>query len=201
MIINQYKNLTKRKPFIVSSLINIMPVNITTAVDSLVELVNNKKRISLEEVAKELGLPENIINEWAQFLEEENILTVEYQFTTPFLVIKSRGASEEDFSRDIEILIRELEIMKAYLNKIQIKHDLKITNVNDIRKLVRKNVKLDKNVLFAQKFVLEYQIDVLLKKIEKLKSRKRSDFDRIDAQYNIIKKRKQIFDKNLIKLK
>src|SRR3989344_4507414 len=200
MIINQYKNLTKRKPFIVSSLINIMPVNITTAVDSLVELVNNKKRISLEEVAKELGLPENIINEWAQFLEEENILTVEYQFTTPFLVVKSKGLSEEDFSRDIEILSRELEVMLAYLNKIQIKHDLKIKNVNDIRKLVRKNVKLDKNVLFAQRFVLEYQINELLKKVSRLKSYKKSDFDKIDSEYNVIKKRKNIFDRNFIKL-
>ena len=53
-----------------------MPINITTAVDSLVELVNRKGRISLEEASKELGIPENIINEWASFLEEENVILI-----------------------------------------------------------------------------------------------------------------------------
>ena len=99
-----------------------MPVNITTAVDSLVELVNNKGRISLEEAARELGLPSNIINEWATFLEEENVLEIEYQFTTPFLIAKSKKeADEKDYSRDTEIIFRNLEIITAQLNKIEIK--------------------------------------------------------------------------------
>ena len=139
-----------------------MPVNITTAVDSLVELVNNKGRISLEEAARELGLPSNIINEWATFLEEENVLEIEYQFTTPFLIAKSKKeADEKDYSRDTEIIFRNLEIITAQLNKIEIKHSISIKNINDIKELLAKKTGLDNDVLYAQKFILGYDIKEL----------------------------------------
>jgi len=57
----------------------MMAVNISTAVDSLVELIKEKKRILLEEASKELKIPENIIMEWATFLEEEGILNIDSQ--------------------------------------------------------------------------------------------------------------------------
>ena len=65
-----------------------MPEDIKTAVDSLIELLKKKKRLTLDETSKELGIPTNIINEWATFLEEEKILKIEYKFTTPYLIFK-----------------------------------------------------------------------------------------------------------------
>ena len=177
-----------------------MPVNITTAVDSLVELVNNKKRISLEDAAKELGLPENIINEWANFLEEESVLEIEYQFTTPFLIAKSKKElDKEDYSRDVEIILRNLEVMLAQLDKIEIKHTINIKNINDLKQLLAKKTTLDNDVLYAQKFVLEYQVAELIKKINKLKKITKEDYEKINLEYENIKKRKLLFDKNLAK--
>ncbi|MEK6907343.1 MAG: hypothetical protein AABW45_02350 [Nanoarchaeota archaeon] len=180
-----------------------MPINITTAVDDFVDLVNNKKRISLEDAAKELGLPENIVNEWAVFLEEENILKIEYQFTNAFLVAKSKQESnKEDYEREIEIITRELEIMLAGLNKINIKHEIKLKDVDDIKPLIKKfkeKINLDNDVLYAQKFVLEYEINALLNKIKKLKSYSEENYNNTNREFNSIKKRKEIFDKNYSK--
>ncbi|MEK6835211.1 MAG: hypothetical protein AABX61_03040 [Nanoarchaeota archaeon] len=178
-----------------------MPVNITTAVDSLVELINNKKRISIEETAKELGLPETIINEWATFLEEEKVIKIEYQFTNAFLVARqAQESSGKEYSRDIEIISRNLNIMLAGLNKVQIKSEIKLRNVEDVKELLKNKHNLDKDVLYAQKFVLEYEINQLLNKIKKLKSYLQDNYDIINHEFNNIKKRKEIFDKNYNKI-
>jgi len=180
-----------------------MPLSITTAVDSLVELVNSKKRISLEDAAKELGLPENIINEWSVFLEEENVLEIEYQFTTPFLIAKAKKElnEKEDYSRDIEILIRELEVMLAHLNKIGIKHDIQLKNINDVKNFLSKKTSFDDNFVYAQKFVLEYEIKDALNKIKKSRQFSKKDYDGLNEKFELIEKRKLIFDRNLAKLK
>jgi hypothetical protein len=44
---------------------------IETGVDRLVELVGQKKKISQEDASKELGVSVAVIQEWAEFLEEE----------------------------------------------------------------------------------------------------------------------------------
>ncbi len=180
-----------------------MPVSITTAVDSLVELVNSKKRISLEDAAKELGLPENIINEWSAFLEEENVLEIEYQFTTPFLIAMAKKElnEKEDYSRDIEILIRELEVMLAHLNKIEVKHDIKLKDINDVKEFLSKKAGFGSNFVYAQKFVLEYEIKDALNKIKKSKQFSKKDYDNLNQKFETINKRKLIFEKNLAKVK
>ena len=102
-----------------------MADNITTAVDSLVKLVNQKGRISLEDASKELGMPTNIINEWAVFLDQERIIHVEYKFTTPYLISKKKEGNEEA-APDYEMMQRKLEVMRAYLEKIQPREEKKI---------------------------------------------------------------------------
>ena len=83
-----------------------MDTNITTAVDSLVKLVNNKGRISVEIASKELGLPQNIINEWATFLDQEKIIHVEFKFTTPYLISKREETKNKKVDVDYEFITR-----------------------------------------------------------------------------------------------
>lgn len=101
-----------------------MIANITTAVDSLVKLVNNKGRISLESASKELGIPQNILNEWANFLDQENIIEIEYKFTTAYLISR-RNDKKEEAVIDYEMISRKLEVMEAHLNKMEPKNDKK----------------------------------------------------------------------------
>src|SRR3989344_567019 len=118
--------------------------NITTAVDSLVKLVNQKGVISLENASKELGLPQNIINEWASFLDQEKIIHIEYKFTTPYLMSK-KSLQKEEVSTDFEMILRKLEFMQAYLNKTQPKEEKKIKQreyllkeINDLMEKTKK---------------------------------------------------------------
>ena len=101
-----------------------MPTNITTAVDSLVKLVNKEGRINLENASKELGIPQNIINEWSTFLDQEGIIKLEYKFTTPYLISKKKEVNE--IKIDYEMILRKLDVMKSYLIKVQPKENNKI---------------------------------------------------------------------------
>jgi len=105
-----------------------MSENITTAVDSLVKLVNDKKRISVEDASKELGIPMNILNEWAGFLDQEKIIHIEYKFTTPYLTTvketKKETQDKSEGSKDtIDLVIRRLGVTLNFIEKSNPKTD------------------------------------------------------------------------------
>ncbi|MBI4441373.1 hypothetical protein HY639_04340 [Candidatus Woesearchaeota archaeon] len=58
---------------------------ITTDVDALMALVERQKKISLDDAAKQLNQSPQAIENLATFLEEEKLLEIKYQFTTPYL--------------------------------------------------------------------------------------------------------------------
>lgn len=77
---------------------------ITTGADKLVLIINNKKKLSFKEAAKELDVGIQVIQEWAEFLEEEGIITIEYKFATPYLVKRELTRKEiEEKAKDFKI--------------------------------------------------------------------------------------------------
>jgi len=142
-----------------------MAANITTAVDSLVKLVNNKGRISLDSASKELGLPENILNEWATFLDQEGIIHIEYKFTTPFLMSKSSGEKKES-TVDYEMILRKLQVMEAHLEKAKPAEEKQIKQKQYLRKLQVMEAHLEKAKPAEEKQIKQKQY--LLKEIKKL---------------------------------
>ena len=60
---------------------------IKTRADELVKLVKRMGEISFEDAAKQLSVSPSTIEAWANFLEEEKILSIKYNFTTPFLTV------------------------------------------------------------------------------------------------------------------
>ncbi len=56
-----------------------------TDVDSFIELVKKKKKLTINEAAKELNVPLETVQAWTDFLVEEKILGVEYKFTTQYI--------------------------------------------------------------------------------------------------------------------
>ncbi len=113
-----------------------MGINITTAIDSLVELIKNKKKLTLDQASTELGIPPNIINEWATFLEEEGVLQIEYKFTTPYLSTKEKSfpLKEENLKQRLDLASRKLEFMLTTLSKFKIEIKEKINDIEDVRK-------------------------------------------------------------------
>lgn len=65
-----------------------------TGADDLYELVKSRKKISVEETAKILKIPINIVQALVDFLVEERIFGLEYKFTTPYVYISQEKSTE-----------------------------------------------------------------------------------------------------------
>lgn len=94
---------------------------IETGVDKLVELVKARKRISVPDAAKLLNVSKVVVEEWADFLEEEGIISIEYKFTTPYLVERTMSKKEvedkvKDFCGKREGFIRKAEVTLSLLD-------------------------------------------------------------------------------------
>ena len=66
-----------------------------TGVDDLYELVKAKGKISVEEAAKALRLPVNVVHSLVDFLVEEKLFGIEYKFTTPYIYISQNRPKEK----------------------------------------------------------------------------------------------------------
>lgn len=71
--------------------------NIETGVDKLVSLVKEKKKVTVSEAAKLLGVSKIVLQEWADFLQEEKVIDIDYKLTSTWLLEKK--LTEEDISK------------------------------------------------------------------------------------------------------
>ncbi len=78
------------------------PTKITTEADLLMNLLKEVNEISLDEAAKVLGIPPATLENWANFLEEERLLSVKYKFTTPYLVYTKPGGGQKPVQEKFE---------------------------------------------------------------------------------------------------
>src|SRR3989338_3828677 len=72
---------------------------IETGVDKLVKLINEKGRISSFDAARELGVSNTVVMEWADFLEEEG---------------KEKA---KEFSGKKDVFVRKAEVSLSFLDK------------------------------------------------------------------------------------
>lgn len=106
---------------------------ISTGVDSLIKLIEEKKRVELTMAAKLLGLPPATVEDWAHVLEEEKIIRIEYKLTEVNLVWVSPGAEEikaekAEFTKKKAALEEELRRLEAVQKRG--KEDLRIQAEN-----------------------------------------------------------------------
>jgi hypothetical protein len=95
---------------------------IETGVDKLVNLINKKGKIASEDAARELGVSSTVVMEWADFLEEEGIINIEYKFTKPFLVARKLAKKDvrekaKEFSGKKDVFVRKAEVSLSFLNR------------------------------------------------------------------------------------
>ncbi len=60
---------------------------VRTGVDDLLELLKVNTKTALTEVAATLKVPIPVVQAWVDFLVEENIVGIEYRFTTPYIYL------------------------------------------------------------------------------------------------------------------
>ena len=68
---------------------------VRTRADELVKLVKQRGELSFEDAAKQLSVSTSTIEAWANFLEEEKIISIKYNFTTPFLTVFQEKIKKE----------------------------------------------------------------------------------------------------------
>jgi chromosome segregation ATPase len=106
---------------------------IHTGVDRLVKLVKDKSKVSIKQAAKLLGVDEETIEDWSQFLEEGGLISIEYKFTVPYLVGKKLTREEvEQKTKDIkdekDIFMRKTESAMNYLDML----DKEVTKIEEV---------------------------------------------------------------------
>jgi chromosome segregation ATPase len=101
--------------------IKMVSTNIKTGVDKLVELVAEKKKITVEDAAKKLGVGKDVVQEWAEFLEEEGVITLDYSLSKTWITekkitkedvlgtAKEVSSEKEALSRKIDVAISTLQ--------------------------------------------------------------------------------------------
>jgi len=112
-----------------------------TGVDKLVSLIKEKKRISVPQAAKSLGVSQVVVEEWADFLEEDDIISMDYKFATPWLIDKKLKKEEitkkvKEFHGKKDIIVRRSESLLSSVNK----EGEDITKVRDEFKKVREEI-------------------------------------------------------------
>lgn len=95
-----------------------MPVQdevLTTDVDTFLELVKQKKKITVADAAKLLNTPLATIQAWTDFLVEEKIVGIEYKFTTPYVYVI------EEKPKDVGMESIGFESKEAFFEKARTK--------------------------------------------------------------------------------
>ncbi len=94
---------------------------IETGVDKLVALIKQEKKISLKSAALKLGVSASLVEEWANFMEEEGLIEIKYEMTTPYLVYKELSTQQledkkETFLQEKEVLLKKAETTLEFLD-------------------------------------------------------------------------------------
>lgn len=169
---------------------------IETGVDKLVNLVNLKERISSADAAKELGVSTTVVMEWADFLEEEGIISIEYKFTKPFLIARKLAKKDiqenaKEFSGKRDVFVRKAEVSLSFLKK----ESEKLKSLKDEFDKIKKELGIDissvKNELEELKNYEQLKLS-LDKKIEEQKTLSMNKLREITQQ--IVREKKKYQD-------
>lgn len=95
---------------------------IQTGVDKLVSLLHARKKVSVEDAAKELGVSRAIVQEWADFLAEEGLLDLKFSLSKTTLVERQLSkreveVKEKQFHNQRETFIRRVDTTIAQLER------------------------------------------------------------------------------------
>tara|TARA_Y100000310_G_scaffold255534_1_gene263032 strand:- start:25249 stop:26391 length:1143 start_codon:yes stop_codon:yes gene_type:complete len=160
---------------------------IETGVDKLVNLINTKGRISSADAAKELGVSTTIVMEWADFLEEEGIINMEYKFAKPFLVARKLGKKDvkekaKEFSGKKEVFVRKAEISLSFLEK----ESDKLKSLKEEFDKIKKELGLDIGSIKNDLMELKKYEDLKINLDKKLQEQKTTSMNKLGEVTNRI---------------
>jgi chromosome segregation ATPase len=173
---------------------------IKTGVDQLVTLIKEKKKVSTEEAAKELGVSVDTIEGWADFLEDECIISIETRFSKVYLVERKLSRSEidkklgehkiqrEGFIRKLKTIFQQMhtegEEMKKFKQEfLKAKKDLG-SELEDVQKEMEKINRYDemKKAIDEKRAAFEKRFEERLKEIDKRAGQEKKKYEAIEKE-------------------
>ena len=168
---------------------------IETGVDRLVNLVKFKGRISSYDAVKELGLSATVIMEWADFLEEEGIIKVEYKFTKAFLVARKLEKKEvqekaKEFSGKKDVFIRKAEGSLSFLKR----EAAELNTIKEEFDKIKKELGVDISSFKNELQDLEKYERLKIGMDKQIEEQKRASMDKIEVMTRQILKDKKEYE-------
>ena len=157
----------------------MVSTNIKTGVDKLVELVAEKKKVTIDDAAKKLGVGKEVIQEWAEFLEEEGIISLDYSLSKTWITEKKITkedviSGDKEVSSEKEALARKIDVAITALQD-------ETSGFENIRKEftnIQGHIKNEVEVVKKQLTELE-RYDSLRNNIDKDVSKQRQNYDSV----------------------
>lgn len=126
--------------------------NIETGVDKLVALVAREKKIEVGEAAKRLNVDTAVVQEWAEFLEEEGLVSIQFSLSKTFIVERRLSKDEvvtkdkeyegrkEAFVRKVDAALKRLEDESAGFESIKKEYDNVKEHIGDEIEAVKEEI-------------------------------------------------------------
>ena len=98
------------------------PSLIETGIDKLIRIVKEQGRISVPKAARELGVSQSVVEGWVKFLEDEELISIEYKLTVPYIVYKELSKKDllkkaREFKGTREAFISKASVSLGFLEK------------------------------------------------------------------------------------
>jgi chromosome segregation ATPase len=153
---------------------------IETGVDKLVDIINSKGRISSLDAAKELGVSNTVILEWADFLEEEGIISINYKFTKPYLIARKVAKKDtqlkaKEFTSKKDVFVRKAEVSLSFLEK----ESKKLSSLKDEFDKIKKDLGIDITHIKDELKDLERYEKLKLELDEKIEEQKNTSLSKL----------------------
>ncbi|MCK5025929.1 MAG: hypothetical protein KAS15_05015, partial [Nanoarchaeota archaeon] len=100
----------------------MVPALIQTGIDKLINIVKEQGRISVPRVAREIGVSKSVIEGWIKFLEDEDLISIEYKLTVPYIVYKELSKKDllhkaREFKSKKESFISKASVSLSFIEK------------------------------------------------------------------------------------
>ena len=89
---------------------------LSTAADSLLDLIKLEREISFKDAAKKLNVSLDTVESWASFLQEGGVVSVKYKFTTPYVVLPDPSSVDPEKAKELKIA-KQLEKSRESIHK------------------------------------------------------------------------------------
>jgi len=122
-----------------------------TSADDLYDLVKNKGKLSVEEAAKILKIPQPTVQSLIDFLVEEKIFGLEYKFTTPYVYL-----NVEEIDKKLHKGLKKEDFQKLIVTKAEFYQKAKKKNIDEARvsglwkKYIRENLQYIKDEFYGK---------------------------------------------------